>query len=411
MPKMFKRILWLGLFFAVPAQADDMNMSGAYGAYPMTRESSGTAWQPDSTPMQGIHAMHGEWMTMLHGYADFIYDDQGSSRGGNKFFSESMLMGMASRPLGGGTLGLRTMLSLDLLMGKDGYPLLLQTGETADGRAPLIDRQHPHDLFMELAASYSHPMTDDLSAFLYIGYPGEPALGPPTFMHRFSGMDNPQAPITHHWLDSTHVTFGVATLGLVFHDVKLEASAFNGREPNQYRWDFDSPRLDSGSMRLSYNPTPNWAFQVSGGYLASPEQLTPEVRQRRVTASASYNLPWDGNNWQTTLAWGEDRNSPGRNLDAFLLESAVKLHDTHTIFMRAEQAQKDELFDAPSPLAGEAFRVNELSLGYIYDLPVFTHAKLGVGGVASAYFLPSSLDAYYGDHPASFMLFGRMSLY
>src|SRR5204863_8412876 len=112
-------------------------------------------------------------------------------------------------------LGGRVMLSVDpATVGKSGYPLLLQTDEAVNG-LPLIDRQHPHDLFMELAATYNHPLgRDGGSVFLYAGLPGEPALGPPTFMHRFSGTEIPEAPISHHWLDSTHITFGVVTGGL-----------------------------------------------------------------------------------------------------------------------------------------------------------------------------------------------------
>lgn len=410
------KLIFVFIAFAMsvsPAHAEDSMhpMHGLYGQYPMSRESSGTAWQPDSAPMEGIHAMHAGWMTMLHGYANVVYNHQGGGRGDVKTFSESMLMGVASHSLGGGTIGFRSMLSLDPLMGKDGYPLLLQTGETADGRTHLIDRQHPHDLFMELSATYSHPVNDGSSAFLYIGYPGEPAMGPATFMHRFSGMDSPQAPITHHWLDSTHITFGVATAGYVWRNWKIEASAFNGREPDQYRWNFDNPHLDSASMRLTYNPDANWSLQVSHGYLKSPEQLEPEVSQRRTTASATYNLPFDGNNWQTTFAWGHNDNRPGHALNGFLLESAVRLHDTHTFFARAESAQKDELFESPNPLAGETFRVGELSLGYVYDVPLAEHLKLGVGGVGSVYALPASLTPHYGNNPASFMLFGRLSLY
>src|SRR5206468_6723046 len=142
-------------------------------------------------------------------------------------------------------IGIRTMLSLDPSIGKSGYPLLFETGETANGRDPLIDRQHPHDLFMELAASYSRNLGPDSSAFVYVGLPGEPALGPPTFMHRLSGMDNPDAPLNHHWMDSTHITFGVATLGYVWKDFKIDASAFNGREPDQNRWNIETRQLDS----------------------------------------------------------------------------------------------------------------------------------------------------------------------
>ena len=148
------------------------------------------------------------------------------------------------------------MLSLDPAMGKGGYPLLLQTGETADGHEHLVDRQHPHDAFMELSASYSHPLGETGAAYIYAGLPGEPALGPSAFMHRFSGMDNPESPITHHWLDSTHVTFGVATVGYSWHDkMKLEGSLFTGREPDQSRWDIETPKLDSWSVRASWNPS------------------------------------------------------------------------------------------------------------------------------------------------------------
>ena len=386
-------------------------MKGYYGSYSMTREASGTAWLPESSPMEGIHGMYGDWMTMVHGYANLIYDHQGGDRGGDKTFSESMFMVMATRPAGEGTLGLRSMVSLDPLMGKAGYPLLLQTGETANGVDPLIDRQHPHDMLMELAATYSHPVDADSSAFVYVGYPGEPALGPATFMHRFSGMDNPEAPITHHWLDSTHVTFGVATLGYIWRDWKVEASAFKGREPDQYRWNFDSPKLNSYSGRLTYNPTANWSMQVSHGKIKSPEALEPDVDQHRTTASVTYNRPLAEDNWQTTLAWGLNNNSsPGHATHALLLESAYSLHDTHTFFGRAEYVGKDELFEAPSPLAGQVFNVGKLSAGYVYDIPVAEHVKIGLGGVGSVYALPDRITSAYGDSPASAMAFVRIKL-
>ena len=175
-------------------------MAGTLGPYSMMRDASGTSWQPDSAPMAAIHGTLGSWMTMIHGDAFLVYDHQGGRRGDNKTFSESMLMGMAQRGLDTGILTLQGMVSFDPLMGKSGYPLLLQTGETADGVHPLIDRQHPYDFLMELSGTYSAPLGDG-SAFVYAGYPGEPALGPATFMHRLSGMENPEAPITHHWLE------------------------------------------------------------------------------------------------------------------------------------------------------------------------------------------------------------------
>jgi hypothetical protein len=205
-------------------------------------------------------------------------------------------------------------------MGPNGYPLLFATGETANGRAPLIDRQHPHDLFMELSGSYSYKLSDTNSAFVYFGLPGEPALGPPAFMHRFSGMDIPEAPITHHWLDSTHITYGVFTAGYVWDKVKIEGSAFRGREPDQHRYDIETPGIDSVSSRLSWNPIPDLSAQVSWGYLKSPEQLQPNVNENRITASLIYNKPFDDNNWATTFAWGRKINRPGHTLDGFLLE-------------------------------------------------------------------------------------------
>jgi hypothetical protein len=386
-------------------------MQGMYGSYLMSREASGTSWQPDSTPNEGAQLMAGDWMWMFHGIVNGIYDHQGGPRGASKWFSNSMGMAMGERPLGPGTLGLRAMLSLDPLMGKRGYPLLLGSGETADGRTPLIDRQHPHDLFMELAGSYSVPLSQKSSVFLYLANPGEPALGPPAFMHRFSGEDIPEAPITHHWLDSTHITYGVATAGVVLDRWKLEASAFNGREPDQNRWNINSPKFDSASGRITFNPTANWSFQTSYGYLKSPEQLTPATHERRVTASAIFNMPFGDNNWATTFAWGRKMDDPGQDLDGFLLESAVNFAETHTVFARAERVSEDELFEAPSPLAGRAFTVNKLSLGYIYDIPVIEHLKLGIGGLGSIYGLPSEIrPAYGGGTPLSFMAFMRLKL-
>src|SRR6478609_11713448 len=193
------------------------------------------------------------------------------------------LWGMAERQIGDGTLGFKAMLSPDPFMGRSGYPLLLATGETADGVKPLIDRQHPHDLFMELATSYSYNLSPTSSLFIYGGLPGEPALGPPAFMHRTSGMDIPEAPITHHWLDSTHITFGVVTGGVVVSNWKLEGSAFKGREPDQYRYDIEAPKLDSYSARISWNPIRELSLQVSWGHLKSPEQLEPDKNEDRFT--------------------------------------------------------------------------------------------------------------------------------
>ncbi|MBV9508914.1 MAG: hypothetical protein JO303_01375, partial [Caulobacteraceae bacterium] len=248
------------------------------------------------------------------------------------------------------------------------------------------------------------------SAFLYVGYPGEPALGPVTFMHRVSGEDDPAAPITHHWLDSTHITYGVVTTGFVHGPWKFETSVFNGREPDQHRWDFQPLRLDSWSGRVTFNPTVNWSFQTSYGYLHSPEQLTPNLDQHRLTASATWNRPFTGGNWQTTFAWGRNYEEPGHALDGLLLESAVGFGPS-IVFARAENVQKDDLFYGSSPLAGQVFRVSEATLGYVYDIPVAQHVALGLGLQGTINFVPAPLKAAYGSgEPTGYMPFLRLKI-
>ena len=397
------------------AGMDMHGMEGMLGEYSMTRDASGTAWQPNTSPMWAIMGRSGDWSTMVHGFVTLIHDDQGGARGDSKTFSTSMLMGMGQHELGGGTLTLRAMGSLDPLMGKSGYPLLLATGETANGRTELVDRQHPHDAFMELAAAYSHPLGKDVSGFVYLGLPGEPALGPATYMHRFSGMAIPETPISHHWLDSTHVTFGVATLGLVQKGLKLEGSLFTGREPDQNRWDIERPRMDSWSIRATANPTANLSAQVSHGFLHSPEGLHPEEDVRRTSASVTWNLPLGENrNWQSTFAWGRNDPSGGEHnhvTDAFLLDSAVQL-GRWTLFGRAENVDKDELFGEESegdPLAGRVFNVSKLSLGGYHSVP-FGRVALDLGGLVSKYGLPRDIQPRYGSDPTSFMLFTRLRI-
>ncbi len=392
-----------------PPEHDMASMSpGAMSS----RDASGTAWQPESSPMDGVHFIAGGWRLMAHGFVTAIYDNQGGSRGDAKAFSSSMAMLMATRNLGADDrLTLRAMASLDALMGQRGYPLLFATGETADGVTKLVDRQHPHDLPMELSATWTHDLGGGNSLSLYAGLPGEPALGPPTYMHRVSGMANPEAPISHHWFDSTHITFGVATAGFATRRIKIEASLFTGREPDQHRWNFDKPRFDSWSARLSVNPTDDLSLQISRGRLKSPEQLHPEEDETRTTASATWNKPLGDGNWATTLAWSAKDIEPGATTHALLLESSVTLNGRDTVFARAERVNETELFEVPSPLAGDRSHVGKLSLGYARTLPVARHVKLDLGGLASAYAYPDRLDAAYGKAGVkSFMVFARLKL-
>jgi len=382
-----------------------MTMHGLLGSYGMSREASGTSWQPEAAPHDAIHLdVADDWMVMLHARVLGVLDSQSGPRGDSSAFSSSMAMAMASTDIGdGGTLGLKAMLSLDPLMGRRGYPLLLASGETADGVTHLIDRQHPHDLFMELAASYSQKLSDTDSLFVYAGYPGEPALGPAAYMHRVSALDNPATPLAHHWLDSTHVTFGVFTAGWVHDAWKIEVSQFTGREPDQYRFDFDAARFDSTAARLSYNPDPNWSLQVSAGWLKSPEALEPLVNERRVTASATWFDRFSFGSLAATLALGNKRLSDGTDESALMLEAEYKPDAAWTLFARAETLGSDEL--VPEPGIRHA---GETSVGLIHDWQVAGQLKLGLGGLYAFDFAPASVAAPYGGGPHGAMAFVRL---
>jgi hypothetical protein len=370
---------------------------------PMSREGSGTSWMPDSTPMYGHMFMFGDDMLMLHGAIFPRYTNVTTRRGDDRIDSPNWIMAMFSSPIAGfgenTQFGLRAMMSLDpLTEGGRGYPLLLQSGESWHDQ-PLHDRQHPHDLFDELSFSISHKFDFDLSSYFYFGYPGEPALGPPTFMHRASAMDDPDAPIGHHWQDSTHVTFGVATVGVAWRNFKVEGSIFTGREPNENRYDFDRPRFDSFSGRISWNPTQNLALQVSHGYIKSPEALEPAVNRHRTTTSAIYNQPLGpDSNWATTFVWGKNNDS-GEKTQSFLIESNYQ-RSRDSVYFRWERVEKSghELVLRRTDLAG-IFPVNAASLGYVRDLTHGRGIDIGLGGQLTIDFWPNELDRYYGDGP------------
>ncbi|HEY0628004.1 MAG TPA: hypothetical protein VGD23_01620 [Sphingomicrobium sp.] len=383
-------------------------MAGALGLYPMAREASGTAWQPDTSKHGGLHLSSGEWTLMAHGNVDLIHSWQEKPRGASKTFVAGMLMGMARRPIGNGTLQFKAMVSPDPLMGKRGYPLLLASGETADGVEPLIDRQHPHDFFMELSASISQRLSDKTSVFLYGGLPGEPAFGPPAFMHRQSISASPEAPISHHWLDSTHITFGVLTAGLIHGNAKVEVSRFNGREPDQHRWNIETGPLDSTSVRLSWNPTSELALQGSWGSFKDSEQLEPGVDQKRWSASGTYTRAMANGWWSTTLAWGR-KAIEGHSFDAYLLESSLGWKDW-TLFGRGEITENNELIEGEDGHHGEAFRVGKVSLGLVRDIRIAPNLKLGLGGLYAFNFVPEEIEPVYGGDPNGAMAFVRLKL-
>ncbi len=404
-----------------PDHADHASMPDMPGMAPTPSpapygEGSGTARNPGNGgdggggEMQGLHLSAGDWMVMLHGYAWGVHTSQSGPRGADEAFVESMAMLSARRDLGGARVQVRSMLSLEPLMGATGYPNLFATGETADGRSPLIDRQHPHDLFMELSARVdvdAGPGPSGGSVFLYGGPVAEPALGPSAFMHRPSAAYQPLSPITHHWFDSTHISYGVVTAGYAAPRWQIEASAFRGREPDQYRWNIEAPALDSWSVRVTWTPSPAWALQVSHGRLKSPEQLEAFRDEARTTASVHYAK----GGVAALLAFSNKHKLPGRVLTAWLAEANWDVDRHHTIFARAEDVANDELFPNPlDPLHDRTFRIGKLEGGYAYRLPLAGPVDLALGGALGVYAKPAALDAAYGKFPVSFTLFAKVSL-
>ncbi|HEX3420649.1 MAG TPA: heavy metal-binding domain-containing protein [Candidatus Udaeobacter sp.] len=366
---------------------------------PMSREGSGTSWLPDSSPMYGRMFMFDDNMLMLHGAIFPRFTNVSTRRGDDRIDAPNWFMGMYSHPLwNDAQFGAHLMMSLDpLTEGGRGYPLLFQSGESWNGE-PLHDRQHPHDLFDELSFSISQKLHHDLSTYIYFGYPGEPALGPPTFMHRPSAMDDPDAPIGHHWQDSTHVTFGVATAGLVWRNVKIEGSIFTGREPDEDRYDFDQPDFDSYSGRISWNPTRNLALQVSFGYIKSPEAIDPELNRHRTTASAIYNLPLGhDSNWSNTFVWGQNNDTGEGKTQSFLVESNYQ-RGRDTVYFRWERVEKSGHELVLNEAADRrVFPVGAYTLGYVRDLSHGNGLDIGLGAQFTINNNPDTLDRYYGD--------------
>ena len=363
------------------------------------RAGSGTSWLPDETPMYAIHRQAGQWTLMGHGNVFLQYLHETGDRGKEQFGSINWLMGMADRTVGSGHLGLRGMVSLErwTIQGC-GYPDLLASGEVCNGET-IHDRQHPHDLFMEVAATYDRPVAGDLRLQVYGGPVGEPALGPTAFPHRISAMLSPLAPISHHWLDSTHITYGVITGGLYGKRWKAETSMFNGREPDANRTNFDFGALDSWSGRIWFLPTNRWALQVSAGHLTEAEaghDGGPRIDVDRFTASMTHHRKMRlASIWASTIGWGRNQEPGNDATNALLAETNLTLDERDTWFGRFELSRK-----SGHDLAIESedlFTVAKLQAGYTRYFSQRNRLKPGVGAALSAAIVPDSLKSLYGN--------------
>lgn len=378
---------------------------------------SGTSWQPSSGPMHMHYKVAGDWLLMFH--YNFIagVNHPGGPRGITKVDSANWFMPMAYHKLGKGTVQLRGMFSLEpFTFPLGGSPLLFQTGETYKGQ-PLIDRQHPHDLLMELSAQYTLPLGERGTWFTYLGYPGEPALGPVAFMHRMSASENPSATLSHHLQDSTHISFGVFTTGFTYRWFKLEGSIFNGREPDENRYNFDSHPWSSRSARLSFMPSRNLVMQISHGFLRTPEAAEPNTNIRRTTASIQYNKAINRGNWASALVWGRNHTrSPSEvhNLNGYTFESTVNFLDKNYLYTRLELVDKNELLRPADSALLEitddhpSFRIGSYTLGGVRDLWKTDKVSFAIGSDLTFYSKPAVLDQIYGNNPVSWKLFFRV---
>jgi hypothetical protein len=376
---------------------------------------SGTSAEPISTPAPMLMKKSGAWMLMFHANAFLLDQQQSGPRGGDKFFSINWLMPMAQRELGRGVLTMRAMLSLEpATVTKRSYPLLFQQGETAFGK-PIVDGQHPHDLFMELAAIYDLKLSEKSLLSFYFAPIGDPAMGPTAFPHRASAMENPLAAIGHHQQDSTHVAADVVTVGFTYNIVRVEASGFHGREPDENRWNIDQGRIDSWSMRTTVEPGKNWSGQFSYGRITSPEPLFPGEDQDRMTASAMYNRPFGGGNWASTILWGRTRSlHDGDIFNSYLLESTIRFRKRNYAWTRMENADRSNELILGNNLPPAGFqekpvgRVQAYTFGYDRDFTFVPHLATAIGAQVSIYGVPDSLQPIYGAHPAGVAMFVRL---
>jgi hypothetical protein len=390
--------------------------SGSFSEALEQHATSGTDAQPNSTPTEMLMWQKGNWMLMFHGEA-FVNDIQQSGpRGADKFFSTNWFMPMAQRKIASkGTLTLRTMLSLEpATVSERRYPELFQQGETAFGK-PIVDGQHPHDFFMELAALYDYRIRENTLLSIYVAPVGDPALGPPAYPHRASASEDPVAPLGHHLEDSTHIANDVITAGITYRNLRLEASGFHGQEPDEFRWNIDSGRIDSWSTRLTFNAGQNWSMQYSISHLNAPEALFPHEDVRRMTASAIYNRPIHDGNWASMILWGRNQSVQDGNVgNGYLLESTLRFLDRNDVWTRIENVDRTNELLSGETVLPQSFveryftRVQAYTFGYDRELGHVRHISTALGAQFTAYGVPTTLSRTYGSHPYGAVVFVRV---
>ena len=381
----------------------------------LNHDTSGTSAEPSSTPIPMLMRKTGAWSLMFHANMFVVDQQQSSPRGGDRFFSTSWFMPMAQRRLSRGVFTARVMLSAEPATITDRrYPLLFQQGETAYG-VPIADGQHPHNLFMEVAAIYDVKLGTSSLVSFYLAPVGDPAIGPTAYPHRASSFEDPVATLGHHQEDSTHISDDVVTVGLTHRIVRIEASGFHGREPHENRWIVSQGAIDSWSTRLTIQAGKNWSGQYSYARIASAEALFPFENQERMTASVMYNRPLHLGNWASTLLWGRTRSLEDNAIfNSYLFESSVQFRRSNYIWTRIESAERSNeliLGDNPLPpgfLEEPIGHVEAYTLGYDHDIRLAPHLASAIGMQATTYGVPSILQPIYRAHPAGVTVFIRL---
>ncbi len=392
----------------------DMNAASMF----LMNNMSGTAVNPEAWQMPMVMKPFGSWNTSFMGQAFLLDTQQSGPRGGDKLYSSNWFMADAEHRVGSeGAFEFQLMLSLEPATITDRrYPLLFQTGETAFGK-PIEDGQHPHNFVMGLGVQYALALGDNTTFEVYAAAVGDPALGPVAYPHRASALELPQATISHHWQDSTHISDDVVTVGVAYKKLKLEASGFHGAEPNENRWTIAVGPIDSWSGRLWYFPNKHWAAQVSVGHLTHPEALEPGD-QLRTTASVEYSKPISGGGWSSSLIWGRNHSTyTARGLNSYTAETVLPVSRKNFVTGRAELVDKDELFDGMPAVEevldaryGSTFRIGAYTIGYTRNVDLFRNLETGIGANFEAYSLPAAIKASYGNHPVGGNLYIRFRL-
>ncbi len=473
-------VLALGLLWAGAAGAQQVMTAKTLVEAVEQHGSSGTSIEPASTPVPMWMGRRDGWQWMLHANA-FVANTQQqaeSPRNRDAFFSTNWIMPMAQRAFGteradgagstGGLLTLRTMLSFEpATVPHRNYPELFQQGETAYG-APIVDGQHPHDFFMEVAALYDLHLSKNMLLSLYAAPVGDPAVGPTAYPHRQSASEDPIAALGHHQEDSTHIAFNVVTGGLTYKWARVELGGFHGAEPDEAHWHFQpSPNglaIDSVATRLTVSPSADWTGQYSFAHIRSPEALYPGEDQQRQTASAMYHhtfssratapmggmssgmsgmnmssmpgmdmgagngggkamppmgmTPEPRTDLAVTAVWGRTKSlADASKENSYLLEALLRFHSRNYVWTRMENAgRSNELLLTPgTPLPSDFAEmpighVAEYSFGYDHDVPLGPHVLAAPGVQVTAYRTPQALRGAYGATPTGELLFVRFRL-